>query len=1162
MANTDFIQATIELFGSVIMAIMAMSFIIITRNERRSQKDLFALLLASGFSLMVDAGWYIFDGMMTPVGSAMNRICNLAIFICNPIMVILLNRYVSNLMREEGNKPKKGFMVSAYLIAILALCIPFTNLVYKWMYFIDEANIYHRMTGWYVYAVLNTLSMIVCFIMIIAHTGLIPLKKRLPLYLLFIVQLTAIVLQVTSIGISFIQLGTAFGDIVIVASYLVEWFKSEKNSTEISEDRKKVWLIELVFSILILFISSAIISSVVSVKSVSKESSEQNSISLAYMINETIEGSLSIPINVSRTMAQSEIIREALSMDQLENTDTEARMIAYMRRLKEKYNYQMVFVATEKSKAYYTYDGLSRYMNTSQFSVDSWYSDFRKQKKEYELNIDADKDNNMRLAVFVNMEVKDENGEVIGVCGVAMSMESFMDVLSQYEDEYQLDISVVNERGLYQIDTERIKIDREYYDITKLESISPTGIHYQRFDQYAILIKYMGSYGWYLIIEDYNPDKLNLLRMIMPSVTIYIIGVLLMLAVSIAYGIYERRRTTELRETKLESETAQAENVAKGRFLANMSHEIRTPINAVLGMDTMILRESSEPKIKEYAMVIKNSGNILLSLINDILDISKIESGKMEIIPEDYSLPVLVGDVMNMISLKADKKGLDVKLEIDPILPTGLYGDVVRLRQIIINLMNNAIKYTEQGGVILIVNGQQDKDTVKLNICVQDTGIGIREEDLHKLFEDFVRIEEFRNRNIEGTGLGMSITVQLLELMHSKLQVESEYGTGSRFFFELEQKITDSSPVGDVSLHLLKESEDYEYSSLFTAPDAKVLVVDDNDVNRMVFINLLKETQVQIDDANCGKKALELVFANHYDLIFLDHMMPDMDGIEVMKRIAENREHPNTETPVIVLTANAISGAKETYLEAGFDDYLSKPIIPEQLEKTMFYYLSDAKMISSEKVVKQAVPQEEELPMIEGVDWHYAQLHLPNKEGLMNTLRSFVIAIDSEADELRMLYNNLIENPADSENLDLYRIKVHGMKSTSTLLGCVPIAGMAATLEMAAKENHQDVIRDLTPHFIEKWCEYKQKLSFAVRSSEDKKEIKDTSLMIDYFKQLKDASGAFDVHGADSVLEKLSQFRYNTEEKELIDRITIAVNNLDMDEVAGLCDRAIEIFMI
>lgn len=386
---------------------------------------------------------------------------------------------------------------------------------------------------------------------------------------------------------------------------------------------------------------------------------------------------------------------------------------------------------------------------------------------------------------------------------------------------------------------------------------------------------------------------------------------------------------------------AQRESEAKAQVLANMSHEIRTPINAVIGMNEMVLRESSEESIRGYAMDIRNAGQTLLSMINEVLDFSKIESGKMELVPVEYDLGSLFHDLSNMISLKARNKGLRLNLHVSADLPGRLFGDEIRIRQILINLLNNAVKYTEKGSVTLRVSGERDGGDEILHFMVEDTGIGIKEEDIPKLFMAFERIEEQRNRNVEGTGLGINIAMQLLSMMDSKLNVRSVYGEGSVFSFDLRQRIVSGEPIGDLEEKIKKRGAEYSRSMMFTAPKARIIVVDDNEVNRRVFAGLLKNTKIVIEEAVSGEECLKKVFEKHYDIIFLDHMMPGMDGIETMRHIREKKEHPCKTTPVIALTANAVAGAKEMYLSEGFNGFLPKPVVLEKLEKMIIELLPE-----------------------------------------------------------------------------------------------------------------------------------------------------------------------------------------------------------------------------
>ena len=406
----------------------------------------------------------------------------------------------------------------------------------------------------------------------------------------------------------------------------------------------------------------------------------------------------------------------------------------------------------------------------------------------------------------------------------------------------------------------------------------------------------------------------------------------------------ERKERESLRDI---SDRAMAASEAKSAFLSNMSHEIRTPINAMLGMNEMILRECSEDSpILPYAKNIEAAGHTLLALVNDILDFSKIEAGKMEIISAEYDLSSVIHDLVQMISYRAEGKGLEFSLEIDPETPKRLWGDDIRLKQIVTNLLTNAVKYTKEGSVVFSIDFEKKDDKhVLLNVAVKDTGSGIKKEDMDKLFSKFDRIGEEKNRHIEGTGLGLSITTRLLNMMGSKLEVGSIYGVGSRFYFTLEQEVMDWEPVGNMDEVLLTTATArHQYHEQFTAPEANVLVVDDTEMNLVGFTNLLKKTKVNIDTAISGDDALARTKNKKYDLIFLDHMMPHKNGIETLHELREQKNAVNKDTPVVCLTANAVSGAWELYKSEGFDDYLTKPIDFALLEQTVIKYLPPEKV--------------------------------------------------------------------------------------------------------------------------------------------------------------------------------------------------------------------------
>ncbi len=520
------------------------------------------------------------------------------------------------------------------------------------------------------------------------------------------------------------------------------------------------------------------------------------------------------------------------------------------------------------------------------------------------------------------------------------------------------------------------------------------------------------------------------------------------------------------------ADMAETANKAKSNFLANMSHEIRTPINTVLGMDEIIIREATEPPIVGYAENIRDAGTTLLSLVNDLLDFSKIECGRMEILPVEYEIANVLTEVMNMIEIKVANKGLEFNAVVAEDIPYLLYGDDVRLRQIIINLLTNAVKYTKEGSVVLKVDWKEAGDSsIDLIVAVTDTGIGIKEEDLDKLFVSFERIEERRNRNIEGTGLGLSITRQLLGLMGSDLNVRSDYGVGSTFSFVLKQGIRDRKPVGKFREKYAYSREKHKkYRTTFVAPNARILVVDDNAMNIAVVEGLLKATQIKVDKATGGLEALEMCENVKYDLILMDHMMPNVDGIETLHRLKEQTEGPNIDTPVVVLTANAVSGAKEMYEAEGFIDYMSKPIQGKPLEEKIKQYLPADKYVNVEyDKVEQDIFSSVWKAMADEIreEYRFEQIDLPSAiesaEGNKDTFRFL----------LQSFHDNSSKNKADIENsfaaedFANYTIYVHALKSTSKMIGALELSEKARLLEKAGKENAIDYIRESHPEVIE-----------------------------------------------------------------------------------------------
>lgn len=558
---------------------------------------------------------------------------------------------------------------------------------------------------------------------------------------------------------------------------------------------------------------------------------------------------------------------------------------------------------------------------------------------------------------------------------------------------------------------------------------------------------------------------------------IWVFGLLIfMFTIAMLYVILSEKKARENKELLREKENAESASKAKSIFLANMSHEIRTPINGILGMDSMLLKECKDETLRDYALNIQSAGQTLLSLINDILDISKIESGKMEILPVTYSVFTVLNDCYNMVVVRAKDKNLELVMDISPEIPTALFGDEVRIRQVVNNLLSNAVKYTNEGSVTLSVWAEKvdvdpmqgdNTSRVELFIQVKDTGIGIREKDREKLFNDFVRLDEKRNRNIEGTGLGLNLTKQLLDMMGGTIEVESTYGVGSVFTVSLLQQVSDEKPLGDFE-KLYKQHVNVVDAAheRFEAPEAKILVVDDVQMNLKVFAGLLKDTKIQIDTAMNGAEALELIQGKHYDVIFLDHMMPVMDGVEAFRRMKLLEKNPNAITPVVMLTANAVSDARNGYMDEGFSDYMAKPIREEVLLSTLKKFLSkDLVKVVHEREEKTCNPAETvsampQVALTDMLDMATGLAYCMNDKKFYKEMLDEYVKSEKTA-ELKEYFEN--------GDLEYYRITVHAVKSTSLTIGAIKVYEDAKALEMACKEGNLDFVKQNHEAFMEEY---------------------------------------------------------------------------------------------
>lgn len=548
-------------------------------------------------------------------------------------------------------------------------------------------------------------------------------------------------------------------------------------------------------------------------------------------------------------------------------------------------------------------------------------------------------------------------------------------------------------------------------------------------------------------IDGTDTDRYYVVQEVVISLGIIFMSLIVAEIVNSLITEQNHRLLDALRKEKRSQQEAEAANMAKSSFLANMSHEIRTPINAILGMNEMILREEKDPAIRGYAGNIQASGNSLLSIVSDVLDVSKIESGKLEIIPVDYEVNSLISDCCNMAAGRAKAKELELLVECADNVPMKLCGDETHIRQIIMNLLTNAVKYTEKGTVKLIVSGRFTDGGFVLKVDVSDTGIGIAEENLPQLFTQFQRFDLQRNRNIEGTGLGLSIVKRLCDLMSGTITARSVLGSGSTFTVELPQKVVDSTPCGGVNLNYSAGAE-HEYHHSFEAPEAKILAVDDLPVNLLVIANLLKETRIKIDTAGSGRECMDKCSQQKYDLILMDHMMPEMDGVQTFEKLHGDKSSPNFETPVIMLTANALAGMREQYMDVGFADYVSKPVRGAKLEEAIRRNLP-------ESLIKPASP---EIPA-EAVSTEpsgFADICSAVPELNVNAALQYCCG---SAELLNDLLHDFTENDHFSDlkaafeekRWEDYRRHAHSLKSTSLMIGLTGLSERARASELALK---------------------------------------------------------------------------------------------------------------
>ncbi|MBD5526465.1 MAG: response regulator [Lachnospiraceae bacterium] len=604
--------------------------------------------------------------------------------------------------------------------------------------------------------------------------------------------------------------------------------------------------------------------------------------------------------------------------------------------------------------------------------------------------------------------------------------------------------------------------------------------------------------------------------------------------------LLQAKKQLEQKNIELEEAISAAEkaNGARDIFLANMSHELRTPINTILGLNELIIRESQDEAIKEYALDIRQAGNILLTMVSDILDYTKLEAGQMSLMDGIYDISSLLNDLINGISLQLRKKKLDLKLDIADDIPHKLSGDEIHIRQIIGNLLTNAVKYTEKGGVTLHLGWKRiAENEIEIEIAVTDTGVGIKEKDIPKLFGVFQRMDSTVRSKNERTGLGLAITNRLVKMMGGELQVQSTYGKGSTFSFTFVQKVVDNAPLGDFQKQYYESLHSTEnYNQKFIAPMGRIMIVDDNAMNLAVAQGLLKQTRLQIDVAGSGEECLELLKRKTYHLICLDHMMPVMDGVETLHMIRAMEGNPSAEIPIIALTANAVAGAREFYLKEGFQDYLTKPIDADKFENMLIEYLPDnvVYLTQGEHIERDFEKENAEMAL----DVRESQLYVIGfniRNGLKymggdkalygKVLHDFHLILTEKEDALRDFLKK--------GDMHGYSIIVHSLKGNARNVGADGLADEAFELEKMSKAGRREDVEVRSPILFNMMKNMRNGLK-AYLDNEEKEEEESrqpesqeqkTISEDEWKKALKELAGRLDDFDGDSVNEKLEELK-------------------------------------
>lgn len=955
MNNVNMWMYHVEVAFAVLFIIYDVIMLLLPKKHPRPKYYLFGAIFGVAFLLLSDVAVAIVDGRSGILVYYVERVCNFTYYLSNYTIMWVIVHYALERVKHNGGKVKKyarwvnqGVYICSILLLVANCFVPF-------IYRVDKNNMYHR-GDWLLLALVPIGIMIVQLIeILIRYKNNLSSFERLMIFSYIAFPLVAEVFQIVEPGFSWQPLAMILAVCIIISQNFIasERGRSIEEENQIRQEGKELQTRIILFVCAMIVVFFGVVARV----AVSFASTQ---------MNQEVEAHYQMLANKTTEEATGWIVRETqILLDQKAALEINSRfdkkfLENYFEHIVNDYNvdnniYDLYFVDKhnqQSSGSGYDPDG------GIDFRSREWYQGAVATEGVCytEPYIDS---YTGKYVVTLSTKVHSRTQGFVGVLAIDIMADKLFAITndpSLPENSYLFlvddDLCLVthpNEAyGYVDEAPQRITdLQNEGFPalVNLLQGIKEKGqsegsISFKDYDgiSRSFFASRIEDCGWYVVAaisEDViKQTKDNMSRGIFVAL---IICLVLGMVITLWATNSMIRKLTEAREE------AKAASEAKSRFLANMSHEIRTPINAVLGMDEILLRECTDENIKEYARNIQSAGQALLGVVNDILDFSKIESDRLDIIPVEYILGELVGSCVNLIQFRAKDKNLSFTLEREDYLPKQLKGDVIRVRQIIANLLTNAVKYTKEGGITLGIGWNPGKDDRgELVIRVKDTGIGIKEESLPDLFTSFQRLEEKRNRNIEGTGLGLSITKQLVELMGGEIEVHSEYGKGSEFVIKVPQIVVDNANTE--SFDVVQETSKPATKELKTQ-NAKILVVDDVVMNLKVVKGLLKKTGIEVDMAERGTIALDMIKESDYDMIFLDHMMPELDGVETLRVIKKDYPDVYEKTPVIMLTANAVMGVEEEYMKEGFAGYLSKPIDREALCNCIEKHLAKEKMI-------------------------------------------------------------------------------------------------------------------------------------------------------------------------------------------------------------------------